>query len=162
MFCITWFCHSWEKLPHLPSLWNFGKHIVRPHLAPSYGPSCTQLLSSYCLKFSMMSLPETPSGAKISAKPGWSDVKKHGTFEVDGIPWRNPISINRICFAFYQNLPINESHPFAGKGFRMLDVSENVVQCIILCSSKLKYGPYNCRLIKSETDSFGYTLNILG
>ncbi len=33
--------------------------------------SCIQLLSSYCLKFSMMSLPETPSGAKISANPGW-------------------------------------------------------------------------------------------
>ena len=26
----------------------------------------------YCLKFSMMSLPVTPSGAKISANPGWN------------------------------------------------------------------------------------------
>ncbi len=34
-------------------------------------PSCIQLLSSYCLKFSMMSLPETSSDAKIFANPGW-------------------------------------------------------------------------------------------
>ncbi len=33
---------------------------------------CAYLLA--CLKFSKMSLPETPSGAKISANPGWSSV----------------------------------------------------------------------------------------
>ena len=43
MFCITLFCHSWENYQTflhcicLKSLWNFGKHFVRPHLAPSFG-----------------------------------------------------------------------------------------------------------------------------
>ena len=78
MFCITLFCHSWEKLPILPSLYLSKitfKILVNilwdPTLHQVLEQSCTQLLFSYCLKFFMMSLPETPSGATISANPGW-------------------------------------------------------------------------------------------
>ncbi len=51
---------------------NFFKHIAGPHLAPIFAtilhPPVVLLL--FCLKFSVRSLPGTPSDAIFSATPG--------------------------------------------------------------------------------------------